>query len=248
VTFVLVKRVAGFRWAVAAATGTLATFWLGTIWYFVGRGLSEIAAAGWGFMAALLLLRNRTADVRLAMAAGVFAVLMFYTRLNHLLFAVFLLALLACFELRPALAYLGTFAAGVALFATRTWWYTGVFSILYGTSLKINDTGLRLTTIASPEVWRTIWHSLRALVWMNEPPSPDPRAILVVAGVLLSVGALLQIPRLKRLPMSVALVTLGACISSLLVHTHNYPGRMSIHLAPFAVAMVATAGAKLFVR
>jgi len=243
VAFVLVERVAGFRWAVAAAVATLATFWLGTIWYFVGRGLSEVAAAGWGFIAALLLVRNRDANIRLAVLAGIFAVLMFYTRLNHLLFAVFLLALLSRFDARPALAYLGTFAAGVLLFATRTWWYTGVFSILYGTSLKVNDTGLRPTTIASPDVWGRVWHSLRALVWMNEPPSPDPRAAFVVIGVLVSIGVLLRLPRLNRLPFSVAFVTLGACVSSFLAHTHNYPGRMSIHLAPFAVAMTATAGA-----
>jgi hypothetical protein len=248
VAFVLVDRLAGFRWAVAAAVATLLTFWLGTIWYFVGRGLSEVAAAGWGFVAALLLLRNRTADVRLAVMAGVFAVLMFYTRLNHLLFAVFLLALMTPFALRPALAYLGTFAAGVALFAARTWWYTGVFSVLYGTSLKNNDTGLRLTTIASPEVWGRIWHSLRATVWMNEPPSPDPRAAFVLAGVLLSVAALLQVPKAGRLPLSLALVTIGACAGSFLAHTHNYPGRMSIHLAPFAVAMTVTAGARLLTR
>ena len=264
VAFVVVDRAAGFRWAVAAAVATLATFWLGTIWYFVGRGLSEVAAAGWGFAAALLLLRNRTADVRLAVLAGVFAVLMFYTRLNHLLFAVFLIALpipvtvpsrwrdalwqFKSINVRAAMAYLGTFAAGLALFAARTWWYSGVFSILYGTSLKNNDTGLRLTTIASPDVWGKIWHSLRALVWMNEPPSPDPRSVLVVIGVLLSIGALVQAPKLNRLPLSIAVVTLGACVSSLLAHTHNYPGRMSIHLAPFAVAMTATAGARLFGR
>ncbi len=248
VSFVLVDRVAGFRWALAAAVATLATFWIGTIWYFVGRGLSEVAAAGWGFIAALLLLRTRPAHVGTAIVAGVFAVLMFYTRLNHLIFAVFLVALLSPFVLRPAIAYLATFAAGVGLFATRTWWYTGVFSILYGTSLKNNDTGLRLTTVASPAVWGKIWHSLKALAWMNEPPSPDPRAVLVVAGVLLSIGAILQLPRLNRVPLSIAIVTLGACASSFLAHTHNYPGRMSIHLAPFAVAMTAAAGARLFGR
>jgi len=264
VAFVLVDRTAGFRWAVAAAAATLATFWLGTIWYFIGRGLSEIAAAGWGFVAALLLLRNRAADARVAALAGVFAVLMFYTRLNHLLFALCLLALPipaaasarwrdvahedASINLRATAAYLLTFTVGVALFAARTWWYTGVFSILYGTSLKNNDTGLRLTTLASPEVWGRIWHSVRALVWMNEPPSFDPRSILVVAGVVLSLGALLQVPKLNRLSPSIAIVTLGACVSSLLAHTHNYPGRMSIHLAPFAVAMTMTAAAQLLRR
>ena len=264
VAFVLVDRTAGFRWAVAAAAATLMTFSVGTIWYFVGRGLSEVSAAGWGFLAALVLLHNRAASARAAVLAGVFAVLMFYARLNHLLFAVFLLALtipltvparwrdavhqVISIDVRASAAYLGTFAAGVALFATRTWWYSGVFSILYGTSLKYNDTGLRLTTLFDGAVWMRIWHSLRALVWMNEPPSPDPRAILVVAGVLLSAGALLQLPKLNRLPLSIAIVCIGACVSSFLAHTHNYPGRMSIHLAPFAVAMTATAGARLFGR
>jgi hypothetical protein len=248
VAFTMVDRWAGFRWAIAALVGTLATYWLGTIWYFVGRGLSEVSAAGFGFIAAMILLRDGSGTARSGVAAGLFAVLMFYTRLNHLLFAIFLIALMGRFSLRTAIAYLATFATGLALFAARTWWYTGRFSILYGTSLKNNDTGLRLTTLASPQVWGKIWHSLRALVWMNEPPSFDPRALLVVLGVLLSLGVLLQLPKLNRLPVSIALVTLGACVSSFLAHTHNYPGRMSIHLAPFAVAMTATAGARLFAR
>jgi hypothetical protein len=248
VAFVLVDRAAGFRWAVAAAVATLATFWLGTIWYFVGRGLSEISAAGWAFAAALVLLRHRASTARVGIAAGLCAVLMFYTRLNHLIFAVFLLPLLTPFALAPAVAYIATFAAGVGLFAARTWWYTGRFSILYGTSLKYNDTGLRLSTLLSPQVWAKVGHSLLALVWMNEPPSPDPRAVFVVTGVLLAVAVVLRVPVLRRLPFALAVVTLGACASSFLAHTHNYPGRMSIHLAPFAVAMTMTAGARLLGR
>ena len=247
-TFVLVERLAGFRWGVAAAVATLATFWLGTIRYFPGRGLSEVAAAGWGFIASLMLLRARPVRPALAAVAGVFAVLMFYTRLNHLLFALFLIALITPFSVRTAVVYLTTFAGGVALFAARTWWYTGHFSILYGTSLKNNDTGLRLSTMFDPSVWSRVWHGMRALVWMNEPPGPDVRAALVVAGMLLSIGALLHVPRLNRLPLSVAIVSLGACVSTLFAHTHNYPGRMSIHLVPFAVAMSATAGARLLGR
>ncbi|HUK36180.1 MAG TPA: hypothetical protein VLV86_19825, partial [Vicinamibacterales bacterium] len=77
VTFVLVERAAGFRWGVLAAVATLATVWIGTIWYFVGRGLSEIAAAGWGFIAALLLLDRRAVHVGRAASAALFAVLMF---------------------------------------------------------------------------------------------------------------------------------------------------------------------------
>jgi len=262
--FAVAKPVAGFRWAIGAAAATLATFTLGTIWYFPGRGLSEVTAAGWAFLAALTLLRAQETGVASAFAAGLLASLMFYTRLNHLLFAGFLVALLVPVNVSARLShvrsslkglnwsgaatYLATFATGVALFATRTWWYTGVFSVLYGTSLKNNDTGLRLGTIGSADVWARIGHSIRALVWMNEPPSPAPRGLLVVAGVLLSALAVLQVPRVNRLPFAIAVVTLGACVSSLFAHTHNYPGRMSIHLVPFAIAMTATAGAKLFAR
>jgi hypothetical protein len=129
------------------------------------------------------------------------------------------------------------YASGVALFALRTWWYSGVFSLLYGTSLKNNDTGLRWWTVGSLAVWQRIAHSVSALVWMNEPPRPDPRALLIVGGMLLSVLALLQVPRLVRLPASIAIVTVGAGVSAFIAHTHAYPGRMSIHLVPFAVAM-----------
>ena len=216
----------------------------------------RIAAAGFAFYVALSIVR---ADGRLAVAAvaGVLAVLMFYARLNQLIFAVCLAALwlppdvpaawrrlsraTAALDPRPVTVYAATFAAGLILFAWRTWFYSGVFSLLYGTSLKNNDTGLRVSTVGSLIVWKRIAHSVSALVWMNEPPALDPRALLVVAGVVLSVLALLQVPRFARLPASVAIVTVGATMSSFVAHTHAYPGRMSIHLVPFAVAVAVVA-------
>src|SRR5262249_9771574 len=124
-----------------------------------------------------------------------------------------------------------------SLFAARTWWYTGMLSLLYGTSFPVQETGLRLTTIGSPAVWAQIVHSLRALVWMNEPPGADLRAAFVVAGVLLSFAALLQIP--------FATATIGAVMGAFVAHAHHYPGRMSVHLVPFAVAMTVCAASQL---
>ena len=255
VAFTLVEAVGGFRWAVGAAAATLATFTVSPIWYFVGRGLSEVAAAGFAFYAMLSIVRG--GQPALAAAAGVLAVLMFYTRLNQLIFALCIAALwlppdvpaawrrlwraTAALDPRPVIVYMVTVAAGVTLFAWRTWFYSGVFSLLYGTSLKNNDTGLRVSTVGSLIVWKRIAHSLSALVWMNEPPALDPRALLVVAGVVVSVLALLQVPRFTRLPASVAIVTVGAGMSSFVAHTHAYPGRMSIHLVPLAVAMTFVA-------
>jgi hypothetical protein len=257
VCFAIVKRVAGFRWAIAAAAITLATFTVGTIWYIIGRGLSEITAAGWMSITAFCLFRARLGRVSSALTAGFFAVLMFYTRLNHLLFTGFLLALLLPMRvpavwsdawravrrinLRSAAVYVVTVATGVALFAARTWWYTGRFSVLYGTSFEIQGNGLRLTTIGSPAVWAQIRDSLGAVLWMREPPSPDPRATFVVLGVLLSLLALLQISYVSRLPLAIAVVTLGAIAGAFVAHSHEYPGRMAIHLMPFAVAMTVCA-------
>ena len=76
---------------------------------------------------------------------------------------------------------------------------------------------------------------------MNEPPRPDVRAAWVVSGVLLAALAMLQTPRVRQLPAAVSLVALGALISALFVHTHNYPGRMSIHLVPFAAVVTTCA-------
>jgi len=261
VAFALVRPVAGFRVALLACTGTLATFMLGTPWYFVGRGLSEIAAAGLAFAAAFLLMRARLGRIRTAAAAGALAILTFYARVNHLVFAVSLIALLLPLSvsadaraiaaglrrvrLTAAAAYLAVFTAGVALFAARTWWYTGVFSLVYGTSLKNNDTGLRLSTIASAAPWRKVAHSLSALVWMNEPPRPDLRSLLVAGGVLAAVAALCQLPRVREVPAAIVVVVIGATLSSFLAHAHGYPGRMSIHLVPFAVSAAAIAATRI---
>jgi hypothetical protein len=49
-----------------------------------------------------------------------------------------------------------------------------------------------------------------------------------------------------RLPASIAVVTVGAALSSFVAHTHAYPGRMSIHLVPLAVAMTVVAARAAF--
>jgi hypothetical protein len=259
-SFRLAGESVGFRVGAAAAALTLVTFTVSPIWYFVGRGLSEVAAAGWGFLAAFFVLRMRTAGVGAAIGAGVCATLMFYTRLNHLIFIFALAALMipptvpaaasqawhalvALFRSRAAQAYWSVLVGGLLLFAWRTEHYTGAFSLFAGTSLAINDTGLRLTTLGSAAVWRGVVHSLMALVWANEPPRPDPRALLLAGGALMACLGVLQAPRLKALPLGVCLTTLGGMAAALFAHTHNYPGRMSIHLVPLAVALVVTAAA-----
>ena len=255
--FHLAKVRAGYRAGLAAAVATLATFTIGTIWYFPGRGLSEIVAAGFSFLAAFFLMRARLGRWTSLLAGAAMAVLMFYTRLNHLIFAASLVVLLlplhvwttpaavvaalGRLRLRLVLVYGSLVAAGVALFMLRTWWYTDVFSLFYGTSLKNNDTGLRLQTLASSDVWTRIAHSLASLIWVNEPPQPDIRAAFVFTGVVAALLAVLQSPVLKGMPIAIVVLIAGTMASGLFVHTHNYPGRMSITLAPPAAAAAVIA-------
>jgi hypothetical protein len=80
---------------------------------------------------------------------------------------------------------------------------------------------------------------------MNEPPTPDMRATLVVVGVALSLLALAQVPYVRRLPLIAAALTAGAVVGSFFAHTHAYPGRTSIHLVPLATAMSTCAASRL---
>ena len=220
-----------------------------------------MTAVGWMSVAMASLLRARLGRASAALAAGVFGVLMFYTRPNHLMFAGSLLVLLTPvraqarwsdawrairrINVQSAAIYSLTLAAGVTLFAARIWWYTGRFSVVYGTSFSALQTGLRLTTITSPAVWARVSESLRSLVWMNDPPAPDARAIAIVIGAVLAPLALAQVPYVRRLPFSAAVVTVGAVAGSLFAHTHDYPGRTSVHLVPLATAMTVCAASRL---
>jgi hypothetical protein len=199
-------------------------------------------------------LHARQGRVSAAVLAGFFATLMFYTRLNHLLFAVALAALLWpvtswreaaaawVMRVRPAAtAYALTFGAGMALFTLRTWWYSGSFNPFHGTSLAINDVGLRPSTLASAGTWERVLHSVSALLLMNDPPRLDVRALCVSAGVVAAALSVLRVPPFTRVPLGLSMTCLGATAGSLFVHTHNYPGRMSIHLVPFAVATLVCA-------
>ena len=81
--------------------------------------------------------------------------------------------------------------------------------------------------------------------------SPDEAIIAVDAHSLATTGRdvhgnalplyfYIQVPPFRRLPASLLIVMLGACASAFVVHTHNYPGRMSIPLIPFACASAVT--------
>ena len=103
------------------------------------------------------------------------------------------------------------------------------------------DTGLRPWHVFDSVVWSKIGHSLTGLVFMNEPPRLDPRAIIVVTGAVVAIAALLQLPIARRIPAALLLVTVGCVLGAFLAHSHGYRGRFTVHIVPLAAALTAIA-------
>jgi MFS family permease len=269
--FVVCSRAASFAWGMAALVLVLATVAIGPSWWVVGRDLSEITAAGFAYTAALLILASGRTNgdapgERSAwpiLVAGVLAVLCFYTRLNHLLWQGALVALLLPLTMPAAALWrpriwmswslvkhaaiialsLGT---GVVLFAWRTWYYTGVFSVLFGTQRDL------VATVQPGDTWQmAVVHMIQSVlvqVTVQDPPQFDPRALVVIAGIVVSMLALARVPVCRDVPAGPALFCCASLIGALIARGTAYVGRFSIHLMPVAVAVAVCFAAHVFRR
>jgi hypothetical protein len=239
-TFYLVKRFAAFRWALAASVLPLAIFVLGTPRYLIGLGLGEISSMGLLSAAALCALRGRHGAMRWAVAAGVLATLGFYVRLNNLPMALGT-AVLALGHgrrwWRAGATIVSVAGLGVLLFAWRTWHYTGVFSIFYGTQrdlLSIWQPSLPLTTIL-----QRMAGSVMMVLTVNDPARFDVVALPVLAGALVAVLAIVRLSRLRTIPVAPVLYFFAAISGALVTRGSAYPGRFSMHILPIACALAA---------
>ncbi|MGH9139514.1 MAG: hypothetical protein ACRD2I_00075, partial [Vicinamibacterales bacterium] len=229
-------------------------------WYLLGRGLSEIAASMWLYLAAMSLMRARDGSIRYAMMAGGFATLAFYTRLNHLPLILALSALLlpdtipagAAFKLQswrqlPRLAgpYLLVIGIGLAAFTARTWYYTGLLDPFAGTTRVHNATGLGLNvrSLWSASAWRNALESVSMIVTVQDPPRFDVRSLLVITGFAGSLLALLGVPLVRRIPLGIAVMAVASVAGGLVARGVAYPGRFSVHLIPVAVAIAVSIAA-----
>jgi hypothetical protein len=243
---------AGFRSGIAAAAAVLVTFCIGPNWYVIGRGLSEISALMWIYLAACCVIASAEGRPALAILGGVFGILGYYTRMNLLPVTLGLGALTlvgidagSAFNLRrvwtrlPKRAFASYYvavAAGLCAFAARTWYYTGRFSLFAGTSLGFNAIGFGTTldSWVSADAWKRVAASVLMLVTVQDPPRFDIRSVLVVAGVGLSLLALARVPFVRRLPLGLVLICLAAISGGLVVRGTAYPGRFCIQLIPVA--------------
>jgi hypothetical protein len=259
-TYEVVRTRARFGWSVAAAALSLALFILGTPRDLIGRGLGEITSAGFIYVAAALAMRGRTSGAGALAAAGLFAILGFYTRLNNLPMALAVAAFAIPPDVRtrdaihprswlPQVSFAtvavvpAALAVGALLFAARTWYYTGIFSVFYGTQrehLALWPAGAPLSTVAAGMA-----DSLLMVLTVNDPPRWDPFAIPVLCGAAAGVAAVCGVARLRNIPLSVVLFGIGSVAGALVARGSAYPGRFSIHVLPVTAAAFALGAATL---
>ena len=241
---------AGFSWGLAAALVPLVMFLLGPALEFVGFGLSEISSAAFIYLAAFFAMRNR--GYRDAIVAGALVTLGFYTRLNNLPMAV----AVAAFAL-PLTVSIGDWwrvhtwfplvrwrvvggiaaalTAGCVLFAWRTWYYTGVFSLFHGTQREFlavwkpgMSAGQALPAMLSSTMMVLTGQDPPRLVWHAAP--------LVTAG-LISVAGIFGIPGVRRAPLPLVALFVAGLSGALLTRGWGHEGRFSIHLYGAAAAL-----------
>jgi hypothetical protein len=255
-TFQITRRFTGFRWGLFAAALTLAIMLLGPAWYLFGRGLSELSSMGLIYAAALSAIRARRGHAGAMLATALFAAAAFYTRLNNLpmVCAIVVFAFPTrqpVFGIwRPStwsrhasrhvvLAVLGGVAVAMWLFTWRTWYYTGLIDMFYGTQAAD-----RAVWKAGEPVLEGVAHvisSLMMVITMNDPPAFDVRSLPIMGGLLAALGGALGAGPLRALPLNASVLALAGLSGAIVARGSAYPGRFSLHLIPAAVAIFVCA-------
>lgn len=257
--FEAVRRAAGFRWGLAAAALVLGLVMFGPPFVYWGAGLSENAAAGFIYGAALAAMF--ASNWRLRIVAGVLAVFGFYVRLNNLPFA-FAIAVFAIpadvrardlwrprqwwprVNWRTALTIAGVVALGMLLFTLRTWYYTGSFSFFAGTTINVNS--IYQPGMSMIELARRMFDSAWMVLSMNDPPRFVWYATPLIAAPFLALAALLGVPRLRDVPLSLVLFLLASISGALVARGVAYSGRFSTIVIGSATALTVAAIATPF--
>jgi hypothetical protein len=237
----VVRRCAGFHWGLVGAALPLGVFVLGTGQYLIGQGLGEISSAGFVSLAALCAMRSAKGGLLAAVAAGILATLAFYTRLNNLPMAlgVMVFAWRPRTSFRPAATIAAIVALGAMLFAWRTWYYTGVFSVFYGTQRDL--LALWQPGMTAAQILQRMAGSVMMVLTVNDPPRFDPYALPVLGGAVAATLGLARIPGLRSLPLAPSLFFVTAILGALITRGSAYPGRFSMHVIPITCAVCVCA-------
>ena len=257
----VVSPLAGFTWGLVAAVIPMTMFLLGPALEFVGFGLSEISSAGFIYLAAFFVMRDRGA--RDLIVAGVLVVLGFYTRLNNLPMAIGVAAFALPLGLpagswwrvpewqrlvrwRAVIAIAIALAAGGVLFAWRTWYYTGVFGVFHGTQREFLAVWKPGMTVS--EAVPAMASSVMMVLTGQDPPRFALHAAPLVGAGVISVAALAGIRGFRDAPLPAVALFLAGLSGALITRGWGHEGRFSIHLYGSASALCVWAAAALSER
>jgi hypothetical protein len=246
---------AGFTAGLVAAVIPFAIFLLGPTLEFVGFGLSEISSASFIYVAAFFAMRNR--GWKDAAIAGVLLILAFYTRLNNLPMAL----AVAAFALpittpagiwwrprvwwpqvrwRIVFGVVVSLGIGAVLFAWRTWYYAGVFSVFHGTQRQF--LAVWKPHMTASEAVPAMISSVMMVITASDPPALVWHSAPLVAAAVIAVLAVLNVPGFRGAPLPVVLLFLAGCAGALVTRGWGHEGRFSIHLFGTAAALCGWAG------
>jgi hypothetical protein len=199
----------------------------------------------------------------LLVAAGLFAVLGTWTRENNLPMALAVaifawpLAVPASVMWQPRQWFANVWrpavivipvalVIGIGLFALRTWHYTGAFTMGLGT--RINRSAVWQPGMSWAEGLASMWSSVMMIATTTDPPRFHNGAIPILAGLALSVIALIGVPFARRLPFVLTVWTISGFAAALMVRSDAYSGRFAIHVVGSTVAVLTCAIAALMTR
>lgn len=260
----VVRQLRGFRWGLVAGALSLTTYLSGPGHVFIGRGLSEISSAAFLYLSALCVLTARALrSSPLLVAAGMFAVLGTWTRENNLPMA--LAAAIFAWPLAvpssvlwqprqwfanvwrpPLLAIPLALVIGIGLFGLRTWHYTGEFTM--GLGPRINRSAVWQPGMSWPDGLAAMFSSVMMIATTTDPPRFHNGAIPILAGMALSVLALIGAPFARRLPFVLTAWTISGFAAALIVRSDAYSGRFAIHVVGSTVAVLTCAIAGVYDR
>lgn len=263
-SFEVVRQIRGMRWGIAAGALALTAYLSGPGHVFIGRGLSEITSAAFLYLSALCVLAARPSrSVRMLIAAGACAVFAGWTRENNLPMA--LAVVIFAWPLdapssvlwaprqwftnvsRPALIAIPlALVIGLSLFALRTWYYTGEFTLLFRP--QVNALAVWQPGVSVREGLTSIVSSVMMVATTTDPPRFHNGAIPILAGTFLSATALIGVPFVGRLPFVLTIWTMAGFASALIARGNAYSGRFSIHVVGSTVAVLTCAVAAVTTR
>ena len=144
---------------------------------------------------------------------------------------------------RAAAIVVSIVAVGILLFAWRTRYYTGVFSVFYGTSRSLLSNWQPGAPIAA-SLGRTL-ESVLMVLTVNDPPRFDVFALPVLAGAGAALLAILGVPLFRELPAAGVLYFLASIVGAIVARGSAYPGRFSVHVMPITCALTMCAAAAI---